>query len=140
MGLLQYIAAITYLVVQGLKLLLKMTCNLKLIFAICRGTFVCNVMVTYERYYRCLYPFCATEMRGAFPREIFSDVSCSDVYFLTHPSSVVLPDVESFSLSDKQLLDANKYVLGLSAKASAVWRSGGDFFHRPRAIAIGTAG
>uniref|UniRef100_A0A158Q915 Guanylate kinase-like domain-containing protein n=1 Tax=Elaeophora elaphi TaxID=1147741 RepID=A0A158Q915_9BILA len=61
---------------------------------------------------------------------------CAELYFLSS-ESLELPDPTTF-LSKTDVVQANKYILGLSAEAPLTWTSDVDIFERPRALAIVT--
>ncbi|VDK78748.1 unnamed protein product [Onchocerca ochengi] len=62
---------------------------------------------------------------------------CAELYFLAS-KSVELPDPGTTFLSNIDLVQANKYMLGLTAEAPQTWTSDGDVFERPRALAVVT--
>ncbi|KAM3728043.1 Renin receptor [Dirofilaria immitis] len=62
---------------------------------------------------------------------------CAELYFLSS-KPVELPDPATTFLSNTDFVQANKYMLGLTAKAPLTWTSDGDVFERPRALALVT--
>uniref|UniRef100_A0A915Q347 Renin receptor-like C-terminal transmembrane spanning segment domain-containing protein n=1 Tax=Setaria digitata TaxID=48799 RepID=A0A915Q347_9BILA len=60
---------------------------------------------------------------------------CAVLYFLAS-KPVVLPDPTATFLSETDVVEANKYMLGMTARAPLTWTSEGDIFERPRALAI----
>ncbi|OZC08306.1 renin receptor-like protein [Onchocerca flexuosa] len=62
---------------------------------------------------------------------------CAELYFLAS-KSVELPDPATTFLSNIDLMQANKYMLGLTAEAPQTWTSDGDVLKRPRALAVVT--
>ncbi|KAL3990139.1 Renin receptor-like family protein [Acanthocheilonema viteae] len=63
--------------------------------------------------------------------------SCAELYFLAS-ESVELPDPTTTFLSKSDVVQANKYILGLTAKTPLTWTSNGNIFRRPRALAVVT--
>lgn len=66
---------------------------------------------------------------------ILAGVWSTSVHFLESGSSK-LPDSVTVSLTPEGFLDANRYMLGMSAEAPTTWNSVGDVLSRPRFIAL----
>ncbi|VDK69432.1 unnamed protein product [Litomosoides sigmodontis] len=62
---------------------------------------------------------------------------CAKLYFLAS-ESVELPNPATTFLSHSDVVQANKYILGMTAEAPLTWTSNGDIFRRPRALAVVT--
>ncbi|CAG9536758.1 unnamed protein product [Cercopithifilaria johnstoni] len=62
---------------------------------------------------------------------------CTELYFLAS-ESVELPVSATTFLSKTDVVQANKYILGLTAEAPLTWTSNGNIFKRPRALAVVT--
>lgn len=66
----------------------------------------------------------------------FSGSLCAELYFLAS-KPIELPDPTTTFLSKTDFVQANKYILGLTAEAPITWASDGDIFGRPRALVVG---
>ncbi|EJD75571.1 hypothetical protein LOAG_17313 [Loa loa] len=62
---------------------------------------------------------------------------CAELHFLAS-KPVELPDPTTTFLSKTDVVQANKYMLGLTAATPLTWTSDGDIFRRPRALALVT--
>ncbi|VDN02929.1 unnamed protein product [Thelazia callipaeda] len=65
-----------------------------------------------------------------------SVLKCADVHFLT--SNLVGIPSSDVTLSAVDIVEINKYVLGLTAKAPLTWSGEENIFKRPRALAVVT--